>query len=196
MESTPRSLLEKIRTQPDDQLAWERLLNIYRPWILGWLVRQSMSHQDAEDILQDVMVYLHKQLPHFCHNGNTGAFRSWLRRVIFNRIAQTRREKHNVSWPEGKDNQQEDFADDTNYLAQMWDLEHDRFVLQELLSYVAGDFEPKSWEVFRRYVFDRQSANTIASELQLTVGNVFAIKSRVVRRLRQVAQEVYPDLDY
>lgn len=52
---------------------------IYRPFIYGWLRRHSASHQDAEDLTQEVLTILVRELPGFSHSGRVGAFRRWLR---------------------------------------------------------------------------------------------------------------------
>ena len=47
MLPTSVSPLERLRTSPDDG-AWERLVAVYRPWIVGWLRRHGLADSDAE----------------------------------------------------------------------------------------------------------------------------------------------------
>src|SRR5262245_60936083 len=83
MEATRLSLL--LRAQAGDAVSWEHLVTIYQPLICHWLRRQSIHPQDAEDLAQDVLTILTRELPQFKHGGRLGSFRSWLRTITVNR---------------------------------------------------------------------------------------------------------------
>ena len=59
---TSASLLERLRTAPDET-AWRRLDDLYRPLIRRWLRRDPSLGDEAEDITQDVMAVLVRELP-------------------------------------------------------------------------------------------------------------------------------------
>ena len=50
MLATSHSLLERLHDRGDTQ-AWIRLLNVYEPWLRGWLSRHDLQPADAEDVL-------------------------------------------------------------------------------------------------------------------------------------------------
>ena len=52
---------------------------------------------------------------------------------------------------------------------------------------IEPEFQPVTWQMFRRYVLDNQDADTVAQELGTTVNAVFIAKSRVLQRLRAEA---------
>src|SRR5947208_428214 len=52
----------------------------------GWLRRHSVPAADAEDLTQEVMAVVVRELPGFKHNQHAGAFRSWLRTITVNRL--------------------------------------------------------------------------------------------------------------
>src|SRR5438046_3054954 len=93
MPETPVSLLERLRVRPDES-AWQRLLDIYGPWIRDWLSRQGVNGTDADDLTQEVTVLLVKELPRFRHDLRRGAFRRWLRTLTLNRLRVFWRERH------------------------------------------------------------------------------------------------------
>ncbi len=84
MEITQQSLL--LRARRGEEAAWRRLVELYRPLVFSWLVRRQVLAEDAEDLTQDVMAVLVKELPRFEHAGRPGAFRSWLRGITVNRV--------------------------------------------------------------------------------------------------------------
>src|SRR4051812_18414025 len=85
MAETSVSLLERLRRQPDGR-DWQRLVDIYTPLVHGWLRRQEVPPADADDLVQDVLGVLVRELPAFEHNHRPGAFRAWLRAITVNRI--------------------------------------------------------------------------------------------------------------
>src|SRR2546429_392225 len=85
MSETSLSLLDRLRLQPDT-VSWRRLVDLYTPLIQGWLRRHSVPAADAEDLTQEVMAVVVRELPGFKHNQHAGAFRSWLRTITVNRL--------------------------------------------------------------------------------------------------------------
>ena len=76
-------------------------------------------------------------------------------------------------------------ADPHSGLTQAWDLEHDRFVTQQLLARLRTEFEPATWRAFERVALDGAPAAEVAKELNLTTNAIFIAKSRILARLRQ-----------
>jgi len=66
MNETQQSLL--IRAQTGETDAWKGLTGLYRPLILGWLNRQGVPAADLDDLGQEVLVSVVKQLPGFQHS--------------------------------------------------------------------------------------------------------------------------------
>ena len=82
----------------------------------------------------------------------------------------------------------QELHDPTSGPAQSWDREHDEFVLKRLLNQIAAEFEPQTMEAFRRLALDGQTAATVTEELKMSAGAVYMAKSRVLQRLRQLAE--------
>ncbi len=53
------------------------------------------------------------------------------------------------------------------------------------LELVRAEFEPRTWEAFRRVAIERQPPVRVANELGMSIQAVYQAKSRVLRRLRQ-----------
>jgi RNA polymerase sigma-70 factor (ECF subfamily) len=81
----------------------------------------------------------------------------------------------------------EELEDDRSHVSQLWDREHDQFVLHRLLELVRDRFEPQTWQVFRRLVVDEARPDVVATEMGLSLGSVYVAKSRVLSVLRQEA---------
>src|SRR5947207_14251980 len=85
MNTTSFSLLERLKHAQPDSSDWHRLQDIYLPLIRSWLSRVPGLHDEADDLAQEVLVVLFRELPSF-ERRRHGAFRAWLRQVIVNRI--------------------------------------------------------------------------------------------------------------
>lgn len=190
MEPTSTSLLLRAQAGRDPR-AWEQLVGMYRPFVYGWLRRHSASHQDAEDLTQEVLAILVRELPGFAHSGRPGAFRRWLRAAAANRMR--------AFWRSGRcrpaasgDTQflemVQQIEDDASDLTRAWDRQHDEYVLARIIDSVEGEFESTTVQAFRRVALDLQPAADVAAALGLTVPAVYIAKSRVLRRLRQEAE--------
>ena len=59
---TSVSLLQRLTTQPDEA-SWQRLDALYRPLIRSWLLREPRLRGDVDDLIQEVMTVLVRELP-------------------------------------------------------------------------------------------------------------------------------------
>lgn len=82
---TSLTLLEQLGEQSDEH-SWSRLYELYSPLLRAWLGRYEVQTADADDLIQEVLMVVSRELPDFRHNGRTGAFRNWLRRILVNRL--------------------------------------------------------------------------------------------------------------
>ena len=188
---TPASLLERLRNGAD-QAAWRRLDALYRPLICGWILRDPDLREDADDLVQEVMRVLIRELPHF-RRQRVGSFRRWLRLVTHNQVQGFRRKHRHRPRGVGEANADgplAQLADPNSELSRLWDQEHDRHVQRRQLELLETDsqFEPATLQAFRLVVFDDVKPSAAAEALGLSVNAVLLAKSRVLKRLRQESE--------
>jgi RNA polymerase sigma-70 factor (ECF subfamily) len=186
---TSKSLLAKARDR-SDQAAWRRLTDLYEPLVGRWVRPHVAQRADVEDVVQEVLTTLVRELPRFDHNQRPGAFRAWLRRVTVHRLrAYWERRDARGAGAAGPDWHEAvaQLADPTSALSRSWDEEHDRYVTRTLLESIRLEFRPATWRAFERQVQDGLSAAEVAEELGLSANAVLIAKSRVLKRLREKA---------
>lgn len=190
MPDTSTGLLRAARDCTNGD-AWRRLVQLYEPLLQGWLRRQEVRHADAEDLVAETLAAVAAALPTFHHNGHAGAFRSWLRQVLVNRLRGFRRARRNRAACQTDsallDRLADVLADPASSLARQWDEDHDRHVARQLLARLEPEFQPRTWQAFQRVARDGAAATTVAAELGLSVASVYAAKARVLKRLREEA---------
>jgi len=183
-------MLERAKASRDSD-AWGELIAVYSELIESWLRRHGLQQQDVEDVRQDVMGVVIRELPRFDHNGRTGAFRNWLRTTTANRLRQFWR---NAKKPANEAARADcgalaDQLEDPNSdLSKVWRIEHDRFVLGKLLRQVEPSFKSDTVLAFRKVVVDGLEAEQVAEELETTINAVRISQSRVLRALRKLAE--------
>jgi RNA polymerase sigma-70 factor (ECF subfamily) len=190
MNTTSISLLERVRSAPG-KAAWDRLIDLYRPLIYGWLHQHKVQPFDADDLAQEVLALLVQELPRFQHNGQKGSFRSWLRTITANRMRSFWRAGRCRPVVPGDSTfvaMLDQIEDPHSELSRLWDRQHDDYVLSRLLDLMVQEFEPATLQVFRRVGLEGVPAETAAAEMGMSLGAVYVAKSRVLRRLRQEAQ--------
>jgi RNA polymerase sigma-70 factor (ECF subfamily) len=188
MAETSLSLLERLRGRSAAS-AWGRLVDLYTPLIHSWLRRHRVRPEDADDLVQEVLGVLLRELPQFEHNRRPGAFRCWLRTITANRLRAFWKDR--ARWQAGGvdlERQLDELADPDSALSRLWDREHDELVLRRLLELTEPEFTPTAWLAFRRLALEGRPPAEVARELGTTVNAVLLAKSRVLRRLRQEAR--------
>lgn len=189
MLDTSKSLL--LRASGGDEEAWGRVVGLYRPMILGWLLRQGVNAQEADDLCQDVLASVVKGLDGFAHGGRPGSFRTWLKTIAVNRGREFYRAGKLRARPQGGTDfltALQRLEDPNSALSREWDAEHDAHLVRRLLEVIDRECEPATARVFRALVLDSRKAPEVARETGMSLAAVYGAKSRVLARLREVAE--------
>ena len=80
---TSKTLLLRLQQQNDEK-AWERFSLEYRPFIYSLIKVYGVSHEDSEELVQDVLVKVWKAMGDFLYVRERCKFRTWLSRIIKN----------------------------------------------------------------------------------------------------------------
>jgi RNA polymerase sigma-70 factor (ECF subfamily) len=178
-------LLERLRLRADPA-SWQRLVALYTPFVAGWLRAQAVQSADVDDLTQEVLGTLVRELPGFRHDLRPGAFRRWLRGIALNRLRAFRRARRPL--PAGGEPSFERaldrLEDPESDLSRLWDEEHDRHVVRRLLELLEPEFEATTWQAFRLVVLEGRPAREAADALGLSPNAVRIAKSRVLARFR------------
>lgn len=185
---TSVSLLDRLKDS-NDEVAWDRFCEIYGPLIRSWLIRRGLNQVDADDVQQSAMEKLAEKLPAFEHNGNTGAFRLWLKSIVANRMTVAWRQKQKLGQGAGSEQVGEmakQLEDPNSNLSRLWDQEYQQRLCERLLALVESDFSEQTMSAFRKVFLEGRKAPDVADELGLTANAVRIAQSRVLSRLREV----------
>src|SRR5258706_10819808 len=82
---TRRSLLSRLK-QWDDQESWKDFFNTYWRLIYSVARRAGLGDSEAQDVVQETVVAVARQIPLFKYDPQTGSFKSWLLLITRRRI--------------------------------------------------------------------------------------------------------------
>jgi RNA polymerase sigma-70 factor, ECF subfamily len=185
---TSLSLIDRLKSATPDGSDWRRLQDIYFPLIRSWLSRVPGIGHEADDLTQEVLVVLIRELPKFEHR-HDGGFRAWLRQITVNRIRTFQKARRKAPLAGDQiDHLLSQLEDSASKLSKQWDQEHNRHVLKKLLAIVKADFDAHTWQAFTRFAVDGAPAAQVARELEIPASAVAHAKSRVLKRLREEAR--------
>jgi RNA polymerase sigma-70 factor (ECF subfamily) len=180
MLTTSTNLLNRLR-QPNQPGAWERFVRLYTPLLLVWARRQGFQEADAEDLVQEVLVKLLRELPTY-ERGDGESFRGWLFRVTVNQCQDFRRRKATRALPGA--NGLSGVPDDSR-LSGLEKAEYRRLMVRRALDLIRADFSETTWAAFLGVMVEGRPVADVAAELNVTANAVYLARHRVLTRLRQ-----------
>ncbi|UCE61212.1 MAG: sigma-70 family RNA polymerase sigma factor [Phycisphaerales bacterium] len=181
--TTRISFVDRLRGG-HDQNTWMEFHRRYGELLLSYARRLGASPDKAEDVVQDVEMYLFKALDRFHHFGRKGSFRAYLRTAVMHavgrRASQQARQEALLD-PRAFDT----LADKADSEDADWEREQYLHLVRWGLRMIAKEFEPKTLEAFRLHVLTERPAAETAKDLDISIDSVYQAKSRVLRRLRE-----------
>lgn len=190
MNETSLSLLNRLRRSPESE-SWDRLVALYAPLLKAWLRKYDVQDSDADDLVQEVLLAVSKDLSKFEHGGQPGAFRGWLKAILVNRLRKFWRGRDRRPQARGDSDIDAKLAqldDPSSETSLIWNREHDQYVLRQLLALAEPHFAPNTWTAFCRVALDGAKPDVVAEELGISRNAVIVAKCRVLSRLRQESE--------
>jgi RNA polymerase sigma-70 factor (ECF subfamily) len=190
--ATPRSLLDRVRA--DEAAAWDRLVDLYAPWVYRWCRRFGLRDQEAGDIFQDVFFAVATHIRSFRKEKEGDTFRGWLRTIAENKVRdhfrRIGREPVGAGGTEAQLRLSNLAAADAADAVDASDEHADRALFSHALDLIRGEFESRTWQAFWLTTVEGASAKDAGLELNMSPGAVRVAKSRVLRRLREELGEL------
>src|SRR5437867_7448085 len=82
---TRRSLLTRLK-QWDDQESWRDFFNTYWKLVYGVALKAGLSDAEAQEVVQETVISVAKQMQDFKYDPAVGSFKSWLLQLTRRRI--------------------------------------------------------------------------------------------------------------
>ena len=183
---TSPTLLSKLRSNPQDERAWREFERRYAEMIQQWCRRWGLQPSDAEDLTQDVLLAISKQMERFEYDPSR-RFRSWLKTIAHRAwcdFLEKQRRRAIGSGETAVIRMLEDQNVEEEFSAQ-FELEWKRKLLSDAMKLVERRVQPHTWEAFRLLTQDGLSGAEVAKQLEMKVGAVWVAGSKVRKMIQQ-----------
>lgn len=197
-DRTSNTWLQSLKEGDAGGTGWRYLLDSYGPFVHRILTRKGLEDSSADDVVQNVMTIVVRKIPEF-ERERTGSFRTWLRSITVNCFRDYIKSQQYRSRATGGTEMLDvvrDMEDARGDFTMMWNREHARHVLDELLKAIAPEFSSNTLRAFQRLAIDDASVDDVAGELGITVNACFIARSRVLKRLKTVLREVFGEEEF
>jgi RNA polymerase sigma factor (sigma-70 family) len=178
------TLLEKVQNQYNHH-AWDEFVASYQDYIYAVLRHMNIPYEDAEDLLQQVLLKLWKKLPEI-EVHKIKRFRSYLAVMTKNCVTDHLRKKiseRNKHEKLRESNELRYFDSismpDINRIA---DVEWNNYVAGKALANISQDFSDQAIELFKGILAERDIKD-LAEELGMGLSTAYRLKSRMKERL-------------
>ena len=187
---TRKSLLLRA-SNPDDHEAFEEFVYYYEKFIFMILRKLGVDHTQLNDVQQELLLKLWKNLSKFKLDHERSSFRGWLCVIIRNEVSAYFK-KFN------KKNK----IDTSTLLDESHESELDAIIEEEWMSYITtiaikkmeSHFDGNAMKVFQ-LVLDGYTISQIAQKLDLKESSTYVIRTRVkakfqteIRRIRSLLE--------
>lgn len=186
--STSLTLLHTLKTHPGDESAWGRFVGRYEPLVLNWCMRRGLSHHDAVDVAQDVMLRMARFIRNFQHDGKQ-SFRAWLKTVTHNAWHDWSKKEERF----GGGNDDEDHLhslEARDELVQQLAEEFDTELTELALLRVQLRVTENVWRAFELTAIEGRSGQEAAEILNVSSAKIYVDKSRVMKFIREEVERL------
>ncbi len=186
---TRPSLILRL-SDPEDDLAWNEFLEIYQPMLMRLASRYGLQDADTREVVQETLVAVAQSIPRFQDKGTRGCFRGWLATITRNKLADylATKSRHVSGSGDTDVHRWLDQQASPDSRASLWQWQRRQQIFAWAASKVRQQVADRTWQAFYRTCVCGQSAEQVASELDVRVGMVYVSCSRVMARLRKAVE--------
>ena len=192
---TRQSLLERLKDW-ENQDGWRRFFETYRRLIHAAARKAGLTDDEAQEVVQEVMIAAAKKLPEFTYDPAKDSLKGWLLAVTRWKVADQFRRRLPADVEPSLDTAPEEPAADTaaadhgpgeggSDFEAIWDDEWRANLLHAALDRVKRQVNPAHYELYHLHVVEGHPPRETARALGVNVAQVYLAKLRVGRRLRQ-----------
>lgn len=193
---TKQTLLMRAQNK-DDAQAWEDFVDYYKDFILIVLRNFNLSSTDLEDLSQDILIKIWKNLDKYTPGRNQ--FRTWLSTLIRNKFYDFIRKKNNIGRIEAcsLDNESTEHLNTLSEsdVEDIIDKEWRAYLTNRAMKNIEPIFSGQALEVFNM-TLNEVPVSEISAKLDITEGSVYTLRKRFKQRLRAEVKRLRDEIEF
>lgn len=192
MFATRQSLLLRLKDQ-EDQDGWREFFDTYWRLIYSFCLKSHLTESEAEEVVQDTMISVAREIPTFRYDRSKGSFRAWLLTIVRRRLIDRTRQRarwsrlvtQSADREPGTDAPSAEPADTRrSELDLLWASEWEGHLIRRALDHVRSKVPEKQYLIYEMLVLREVPLKAVVSNLQTTTVAVYRAKHRVGQLLR------------
>jgi len=187
---TRYSLLSRLRNW-DDQESWQDFFDTYWRLIYSFALKSGLTAAEAEDVVQETIISVARNIQKFKRDRSRGSFKGWLRNLTRWRIADHLRKRANaeaVPLNVAEDGSFEWYAAEiqgSTKAESVWDNEWRENLMKVALQNVRRKVKEEHYQMFDLYVVKEWPAGKVARTLNVSAGQIYLVKYRLGALLKK-----------
>ena len=196
--NTRITLIEKIKDTANN-CAWEDFVAVYKSMIINWATYMGCSQSMAEDVFQESIISLLRNLEKFEYNPTKGRFRGYLKTLVTRRVKDAFRRKKMIYENEFSNddcinNFIENFEDAHEPAEAQLDIMWVTSVVSRALKIAKNKSDLLTYDSFKLYAIDNLPVNEVCRRLSINnEGTVYQQKSRFIKLVTKELENLLED---
>lgn len=185
--TTRYSLLSRLQDW-DDAESWRDFFNTYWWLIYSVAIRSGLTPSEAQDVVQETVISVAKNIHKFKRDRALGSFRGWLRNITQWRIIDQLRKRAPRELDEGDDRLANIADPGQTRLETLWDEEWQLNIFEAAMERVKRRAKEEHYQIFHLHVVKKMPAAEVAETLSVSVAQVYIIKHRISAMIKKEIQ--------
>jgi RNA polymerase sigma-70 factor (ECF subfamily) len=193
---TRYSLLSRLQNW-DDQKSWKDFFDTYWRLIYSVALHAGLSDAEAQDVVQETIISVAKDIQKFKHDRDLGSFKGWLRNITRWRIADQLRKRLPAATAGDREietaplpNLDQLVDPAISSLDARWDEEWEGNLLQAAIDRVKHRVREEHFQMFDLYALKKWPVAKVAQTLGVSIGQVYLAKHRLAGLIKKEIQEL------
>jgi RNA polymerase sigma-70 factor (ECF subfamily) len=179
---TRRTLLSRLKDW-NDQASWREFFNTYRRFIYSVAIKAGLTDAEAQDVVQDTVITVAKQMPEFQYDRAKGSFKNWLQKTarwrIQDHLRQRKRQErvgsNSLDELAHSNGAGEMVGAHSPELEALWQEEWEQNLLEVASERAKRQVDHKAWQVFDFCTMKQWPAAKVAEHVNLFRAQVYSL---------------------
>ena len=183
---TRYSLLSRLQNW-DDEKSWKDFFDTYWRLIYSVAIKSGLTEQEAQDVVQETIICVAKDIHKFKRDQKLGSFKGWLKNLTRWRIADQLEKRGHAKYladsPESESGETlslEEIPDPASTgLELLWDKEWKMNLFETAVDRVKRRIKAEQYQIFYMYSVKRWPVKRVAEAFGVSTGYIYLTHHRV-----------------
>ena len=199
---TRTTLIQRLKNW-EDQSSWQDFFDTYWKLIYGVARKGGLTATEAQDVVQETMISVARQMPTFKYDRAIGSFKAWLLNTTRWRIVDQLRKRGPAAARHLAEDEvthstptTEELVDPTSRkLDDLWNAEWEKNLLDAAIAKVKRRLDPQRYQIFDFYVNKEWPPEKVAKAFGISVDQVYLAKHRVTEMIKAEVKRLETEMN-